>query len=255
MHCAVTWQYSPRKYLRPTTLTTASSWFMPISNRPPQGHCEILGNPNPEPDHPHQVMGTDTMAYTASALSFMLENLGKTVIFTGARVGLRRYGDGTCGTAQLRVVQRVTGCRTECAGALRGRLFRREAKPPRLDGRAPHPRYSRGACPACASPQKHRAALSQHSSEGRFVPGLHLLRRCPLPRQPSEKGGLGRISRVRMLSHLFCTHAFPPGIAGSASARAPAPHQRRGSPRRAVRRCRAAGCACAAPAGCAGSAC
>ena len=32
--------------------------------------------------------GTDTMAYTASALSFMLENLGKPVILTGAQVPL-----------------------------------------------------------------------------------------------------------------------------------------------------------------------
>ena len=31
---------------------------------------------------------TDTMAYTASALSFMLENLGKTVILTGSQVPL-----------------------------------------------------------------------------------------------------------------------------------------------------------------------
>lgn len=30
--------------------------------------------------------GTDTMAYTASALSFMLENLGKAVIITGAMI-------------------------------------------------------------------------------------------------------------------------------------------------------------------------
>ncbi len=30
--------------------------------------------------------GTDTLSYTASALSFMLENLGKTVILTGAQV-------------------------------------------------------------------------------------------------------------------------------------------------------------------------
>ena len=30
--------------------------------------------------------GTNTMAYTASALSFMLENLGKPVILTGAQV-------------------------------------------------------------------------------------------------------------------------------------------------------------------------
>lgn len=32
--------------------------------------------------------GTDTMAYTASALSFMLENLGKTVILTGSQIPL-----------------------------------------------------------------------------------------------------------------------------------------------------------------------
>ena len=32
--------------------------------------------------------GTDTMAYTASALSFMLENLGKPVIFTGSQIPL-----------------------------------------------------------------------------------------------------------------------------------------------------------------------
>lgn len=30
--------------------------------------------------------GTDTMAYTASALSFMLENLGKSVVITGSQV-------------------------------------------------------------------------------------------------------------------------------------------------------------------------
>ena len=30
--------------------------------------------------------GTDTLAYTASALAFMLESLGKTVILTGAQV-------------------------------------------------------------------------------------------------------------------------------------------------------------------------
>lgn len=34
--------------------------------------------------------GTDTMAYTASALSFMLENLGKTVVLTGSQIPLSR---------------------------------------------------------------------------------------------------------------------------------------------------------------------
>jgi L-asparaginase len=32
--------------------------------------------------------GTDTMAYSASALSFMLEHLAKPVIFTGAQLPL-----------------------------------------------------------------------------------------------------------------------------------------------------------------------
>lgn len=32
--------------------------------------------------------GTDTMAYTASALSFMLENLKKSVIVTGSQIPL-----------------------------------------------------------------------------------------------------------------------------------------------------------------------
>lgn len=30
--------------------------------------------------------GTDTMAYSASALSFMIENLGKPVVFTGSQI-------------------------------------------------------------------------------------------------------------------------------------------------------------------------
>ncbi len=34
------------------------------------------------------LMGTDTMAYTASAISFMLENLGKPVVFTGSQIPL-----------------------------------------------------------------------------------------------------------------------------------------------------------------------
>jgi L-asparaginase/Glu-tRNA(Gln) amidotransferase subunit D len=39
--------------------------------------------------------GTDTMAYTASALSFMLENLHKTVIVTGSMIPLYQpYNDG-----------------------------------------------------------------------------------------------------------------------------------------------------------------
>ena len=45
--------------------------------------------------------GTDTMAYTASALSFMLQNLGKAVVITGSQVPL----------AQLRTdaIENLTG--------------------------------------------------------------------------------------------------------------------------------------------------
>jgi L-asparaginase len=41
------------------------------------------------------IHGTDTMAYTASALSFMLHNLGKTVCFTGATIPVSElFSDG-----------------------------------------------------------------------------------------------------------------------------------------------------------------
>ena len=41
------------------------------------------------------ITGTDTMAYVATALSFMLENLGKPVIFTGSQIPLcEPYNDG-----------------------------------------------------------------------------------------------------------------------------------------------------------------
>lgn len=35
--------------------------------------------------------GTDTMAYTASALSFMCENLGKPIILTGSQVRAKTH--------------------------------------------------------------------------------------------------------------------------------------------------------------------
>jgi len=46
---------------------------------------------NSEYTHIIVVHGTDTMAYTASALSFMLENLGKTVILTGSQVCIQSW--------------------------------------------------------------------------------------------------------------------------------------------------------------------
>lgn len=47
--------------------------------------------------------GTDTMAYTASALSFMLENLGKSVILTGSQIPLRC--GVTLSVVKFRVIQ------------------------------------------------------------------------------------------------------------------------------------------------------
>lgn len=38
--------------------------------------------------------GTDTLSYTASALSFMFENLGKPVIITGAQVNTLTVKEG-----------------------------------------------------------------------------------------------------------------------------------------------------------------
>ena len=68
--------------------------------------------------------GTDTMAYTASALSFMLENLGKPVIFTGSQlpIGLLR----TDGRDNLITAIEIAAARENeiacCSGSLH--LFR-----------------------------------------------------------------------------------------------------------------------------------
>lgn len=42
------------------------------------------------------LLGTDTMAYCASALSFMMENLTKTVVLTGSQVLWPPYEYLTC---------------------------------------------------------------------------------------------------------------------------------------------------------------
>jgi L-asparaginase len=42
------------------------------------------------------VMGTDTLAYCASALAFMLENLSKPVIVTGSQVRARGESEAPC---------------------------------------------------------------------------------------------------------------------------------------------------------------
>ena len=57
------------------------------------------------------IHGTDTMAYSVSALSFMLENLGKSVIFTGSQV---RCPNFEIFINQLVCKVRVRVCRKFC---------------------------------------------------------------------------------------------------------------------------------------------
>lgn len=70
---------------------TVTSFRHPIdsSNIKPehwQGIASVIGQHYHQHDGFVILHGTDTMAYTASALSFMLENLGKPVILTGAQL-------------------------------------------------------------------------------------------------------------------------------------------------------------------------
>ena len=61
------------------------------SNMTPSMWCEIAGIIDREYSHYDGFVvlhGTDTMAYTASALSFMFKNLGKPVILTGSQLPL-----------------------------------------------------------------------------------------------------------------------------------------------------------------------
>eukprot|EP00730_Choanoeca_flexa_P020020 TRINITY_DN9788_c0_g1_i5.p1 TRINITY_DN9788_c0_g1~~TRINITY_DN9788_c0_g1_i5.p1 ORF type:complete len:993 (+),score=211.50 TRINITY_DN9788_c0_g1_i5:183-3161(+) len=54
------------------------------------------------------VHGTDTMTYTASALSFMLENLGKTVVITGAQLPLEAMNSD--GISNFSGALTIAGC-------------------------------------------------------------------------------------------------------------------------------------------------
>lgn len=73
---------------------TVVSFETPIdsSNMLPE-HWQVLGQIISQNYETHDgfvvLHGTDTMAYTASALSFMLEGLSKPVIFTGAQLPIR----------------------------------------------------------------------------------------------------------------------------------------------------------------------
>ena len=64
--------------------------------------------------------GTDTMAYTASALSFMLEDLGKPVILTGSQVShfvspLHRCSSAIFSWSSTHVLFESLGTCTQCS--------------------------------------------------------------------------------------------------------------------------------------------
>ncbi|MBX0290298.1 asparaginase [Hymenobacter sp. HSC-4F20] len=61
--------------------------------------------------------GTDTMAYSAAALSFLLENLGKAVVFTGAQVPVGRIR--TDARRNLVTALEMAAARHPMAGAVR----------------------------------------------------------------------------------------------------------------------------------------
>ncbi len=61
--------------------------------------------------------GTDTMAYSAAALSFLLENLGKAVVFTGAQVPVGRIR--TDARRNLLTALEVAAARHPMAGTVR----------------------------------------------------------------------------------------------------------------------------------------
>lgn len=68
--------------------------------------------------------GTDTMSYTASALSFMFENLNKTVIITGSQIPLAEM----CNDALSNLLDAINICGTfhipEVTILFRGQLLR-----------------------------------------------------------------------------------------------------------------------------------
>ena len=68
--------------------------------------------------------GTDTMAYTASALSFMLENLGKAVIITGSQIPLSQARSDGIDNIVTSIMVAASGELCEVAIYFGGKLMR-----------------------------------------------------------------------------------------------------------------------------------
>ena len=66
---------------------TSPSYRHPMAASKSPSPCPLLFQKNYDRFDGFVILhGTDTMAYTASALSFMLEDLGKPVVLTGSQV-------------------------------------------------------------------------------------------------------------------------------------------------------------------------
>ena len=70
------------------------------------------------------VHGTDTMAYSSAALSFMLENLGKPVIFTGSQKPMAEIRSDAIGNLQGALILAGTIIIPEVGLFFNRRLFR-----------------------------------------------------------------------------------------------------------------------------------
>lgn len=136
--------------------------------------------------------GTDTMSYSSSALSFMLENLGKPVVFTGSQIPigvLRTDGRENLITA-IEIAARQGGGAGHCTRGVA--LFPEQAVPGEPDEKA----QRRGA-------QRVRfAQLSRARRRGRGHP-LPLRRNMPLRRREDLLGEYRPYRRTWRSSRYF----------------------------------------------------
>ena len=68
--------------------------------------------------------GTDTMAYSASALSFMLEGLNKPVVFTGSQIPMCRLGSDGLSNLTNAILIAAEGAASEVSVFFNGELYR-----------------------------------------------------------------------------------------------------------------------------------
>ncbi|KAG5184818.1 Asparaginase/glutaminase [Tribonema minus] len=118
-------------------------------------------------------MGTDTMAYAASALSFMLENLGKPVVFTGSQIPfVEAYNDArrnVCLFFSDRLLRGNRACKMHATGL---QAFESPNFPP-LATLDVHVQYRRElALPRPAAPLRLHTHMDSHIIALKLIPGF-----------------------------------------------------------------------------------